>query len=593
MKRINYQSISSGNNSNMEIIRLESDSEDTPTLGKGKNIKLSCSKEKNFGKSQDLSQEIINLDENVENIKSNSQSSISTSTSHGNLVMNKINISSKVENKNPNLLSISKRTKGILDKINEKNRKAKLLGKLIKDNENNLDKNRFIGKKTRNTETNSLDQKFKEKKLKLSKKTKEVIKKLQDIRNNRFDDINNDEPKNQNIRKSSFSNLHVKYETLLQPSRELRLPISYKKLLDSFVSLERTLSRNNLSTNKHFNNFSNIKDIIQSYTHKNFSIETLKQILYVVPHFYILKYVNNTNNNGTTFSMNGKLYKNNDLMIDIPNDLNERINRNYPKNFNFLDINFFKEGNNYQPLLRKLTENELNQRKNIFINILNHIVNDFHNKFLKERKIKIKFNPLIQKTWHHDFNPDLMCTPIPQFEIPDPPESKSIFEQTINNNDIKKQLTLIKSQEKNDIVQSSKNRQSPGNKFVSQELLQRIREKEREKKIIKEINDYNYYHNLQSDKNKVIKYMLLQIKTLLMTHNKSMELNELSELILNSNVMFKDYFENKQKLREEIIKFCQKNYDFIKINKHSTLGFIVVLENNDYVIPDEYSYIKS
>ena len=50
MKRTNYQSISPGNNSNMEIIRLESDSEDTPTLGKDKNIKLSCSKEKNFGK---------------------------------------------------------------------------------------------------------------------------------------------------------------------------------------------------------------------------------------------------------------------------------------------------------------------------------------------------------------------------------------------------------------------------------------------------------------------------------------------------------------------------------------------------------------
>ena len=592
MKRTNFQSISPENNIKMEIIRLESDSEDTPTIGKDQKIKLNQSNQ-NFDESQNQNQEIINLDENVENIKSNSQSSISTSTSHGNLVMNKINISTKVENKNPNLLNISKRTKGILDKINEKNRKAKLLGKLIKENENNLDKNRFIGKKTRNTEANSLDQKFKEKKLKLSKKTKEVIKKLQDIRNNRFDDINNEELKNQNTRKSSFSNLHVKYETLLQPSRELRLPITYKKLLDSFISLERTLSRNNLSTNKHLNNFSNIKDIIQSYTHKTFSIDTLKQILYVVPHFYILKYVNNTNN-ASTFSLNGKLYKNKDLMIDIPNDLNERINKNYPKNFNFLDINFFKEGNtNYQPLLRNLTENELNQRKNIFINILNHIVNDFHNKFLKDKKIKLKFNPLTQKTWHHDFNPDIMCTPIPQFEIPDPPESKSIFEQTINNNDIKKQLTLIKSQEKNDIVQSNKNRQSPGNKFVSQELLQRIREKEREKKIIKEINDYNYYHNLQSDKNKVIKYMLLQIKTLLMTHNKSMELNELSELILNSNVMFKDYFENKQKLREEIIKFCQKNYDFIKINKHSTLGFIVVLENNDYVIPDEYSYIKS
>ena len=45
MKRINYQSISPGNNSNMEIIRLESDSEDTPTLGKDKKIKLLKRKE--------------------------------------------------------------------------------------------------------------------------------------------------------------------------------------------------------------------------------------------------------------------------------------------------------------------------------------------------------------------------------------------------------------------------------------------------------------------------------------------------------------------------------------------------------------------
>ena len=586
MKKTNNQSFLLEKNNKIEIIRLESDSEDTPTIGKDQNLKYANSEEKLFDESPNIKQETIHLDENVENSKSNSQSSISTSTSHGNLVVNRVNISTKVENKNSNMLSISKRTKGILDKINERNRIAKLLGKLTKENENIIEKNIFIGKKTRNNEINSKDQKAKEKKLKLSKKTKEVIKKLQDIRNNRFDNINNDDAKNQNIRKSSFSNLHVKYETLLQPSRELRLPVSYKKLFDSFVSLERTLNRNNLSINKNFNYFSNIKEIIQSYTHKNFSFDTLKQILYIVPHFYILKYENNTNNN-RTFSMNEKLDKNKDLMIDIPNDFNERINKNYPKNFNFLDINFFNEGNNYQPLVRKLTENELNQRKNIFTNILNQIVNDFHNKFLKERNIKIKFNPLIQKTWHHDFNPDKMCNPIPQFEIPDPPENKSIFEQTINNNDIKNQLNLIKTQEKIDIIQPNKNKQSSKNKFVSQELLQKIRTKEREKKIIKEINDYNFYHNLQNDKNKVIKYMLLQIKTLLMTHNKSMELNELSELILNSNNMFKDYFENKQKLNQEIINFCKNNKDFIKINKHSTLGLIVVLENSDYVISDE------
>ena len=573
-----------GKDNIMEIIKLESDSEDAQTVEKNRNSEI-----------QNQKQEIINLDENVENTKSNSQSSISTSASRGNLPLNKPNIQVKNESNNSSLFTISQRTKRILERINEKNKKAKLLNQFNqnKENENNIDKNVFIGRKTRSKEPNSADKKVKEKKIKLSMKTKEVIKKLKDIRNNRFDNINNDESKKPTIRKSSFSNLHIKYETLLQPSRELRLPISYKKILDSFIVLDRTLNRSKLSTNKSYNNFGNIKNLIESYTHRNFTIETLKQILYIVPHFYIMKYINVNNLNiSTLFSMNGKTDKNHDLMIDIPNDFNERINKNYPKNFNFLDINFYKDESSYQPLVGNLNEKELTQRKNIFTNILNHIVNDFHNKFLKEKKIKIKFNPLIQKTWHHDFNPDIQCTPIPQFDIPEPPECKSIFEQTINNNDIKKQLNLINDKEKNDIIQPTKGKQSPANKFVSQELLQKIRAKEREKKIINEISDYNLYHNLQTDKIKVFKYLLLQIKTLLMTHNKSMELNELSELILNSNIMFKDFFEEKQKLNQEIIKFCQRNKGFININKHSTLGLMVVLENSDFVISDNLANIK-
>ena len=573
-----------GKDNIMEIIKLESDSEDAQTVEKNRNSEI-----------QNQKQEIINLDENVENTKSNSQSSISTSASRGNLPLNKPNIQVKNESNNSSLFTISQRTKRILERINEKNKKAKLLNQFNqnKENENNIDKNVFIGRKTRSKEPNSADKKVKEKKIKLSMKTKEVIKKLKDIRNNRFDNINNDESKKPTIRKSSFSNLHIKYETLLQPSRELRLPISYKKILDSFIVLDRTLNRSKLSTNKSYNNFGNIKNLIESYTHRNFTIETLKQILYIVPHFYIMKYINVNNLNiSTLFSMNGKTDKNHDLMIDIPNDFNERINKNYPKNFNFLDINFYKDESTYQPLVGNLNEKELTQRKNIFTNILNHIVNDFHNKFLKEKKIKIKFNPLIQKTWHHDFNPDIQCTPIPQFDIPEPPECKSIFEQTINNNDIKKQLNLINDKEKNDIIQPTKGKQSPANKFVSQELLQKIRAKEREKKIINEISDYNLYHNLQTDKIKVFKYLLLQIKTLLMTHNKSMELNELSELILNSNIMFKDFFEEKQKLNQEIIKFCQNNKGFININKHSTLGLMVVLENSDFVISDNLANIK-
>ena len=235
----------------------------------------------------------------------------------------------------------------------------------------------------------------------------------------------------------------------------------------------------------------------------------------------------------------------------------------------------------------------MNERKNIFKNILNNLVNQYHEKFLKEKKIKIKFNPLNQKTWHHDFDPDAQCLPIPQFELPPPPENKSIFEETINNNDIKKQLSLINKEEKKENIKTkSKDKNTIVNKFVSAEYLQKIRDKEKEKKIIKEINEYNYYHNLQNDKNKVLKYLLLQIKTLLMTHNKSMELNELSELIINSNIIFKDYFQDKQKLNQVIINFFEKNKDFININKHSVYGLIVTLENSDYVIPEDLNDIK-
>ena len=580
MKKANTQTFLSQSNNKMEIIKLESDSEDSQTIGKYKNNEI-----------QDQKPEIINLEENVDNQKSNSQSSNSTSASRVNIPLNKPILPNKVMSQNSSMFNISQRTKKILDKINEKNKKVKMQYKFPKENQNNLDKNKFIGKKTKSLSSNNINKKGKEKKMKLSMKTKEMIKKLKDIRSNRFDDIHNNDSKKEVVRKSSFSNLHVKYETLLQPSRELRLPVSYKKLVDSFIALDRTLSRINLTTNKNYNNFSNIKNIIESYTHRNFSLETLKQILYVVPHFYILKYVNT--NNDVLFSMNGNIDKNHDLMIDIPNDFNERINRNYPKNFDFLDINFIKDENSFQPFVGKLTEKELNERKNIFVNILNHIVNDFHTKFLKEKKIKVKFNPLIQKTWYHDFNPDIHCTPIPQFEIPNPPECKSIFQQTINNNDLKKQLNLINSKEKNDIIQPNKNKQSSVNKFVSEEYLQKIRAKEREKKIITEINDYNYYRNLKNDKNKVIKNMLLQIKTLLMTHNKSMALNDLSELIINSDNMLKNYFEDKQKLSQEIVKFCQKNNGFININKHSTLGLMAILENSEYVIPDVFEENKS
>ena len=153
MKKANTQP---GQNIQMEIIRLESDSEDAQTLGKN------C-------ESQKSNQEVINLEESVENQKSNSQSSISTSASRGNLPLNKPNSSEITENKIPSMFSISQRTKKILERINEKNRKAKLLNKYTQEKENkenNLDKNRFIGKKTKSKEPNRAEKKVKEKKIK-------------------------------------------------------------------------------------------------------------------------------------------------------------------------------------------------------------------------------------------------------------------------------------------------------------------------------------------------------------------------------------------------------------------------------------------
>ena len=614
-------------------IKLESDSEDSLSVIDKESSDFNGVEDiqPDFEEKEKISKSgNINLDENKENIKSSSQSSNSTSASQSNNSSNSKNFPALAQNpkkadifskKNENkcsekgaeeidLFNLSSGTKKILDKIREKHRKAKKENKIILSNYNysfsdinsKKDSKKFIGKKTKSYDTNNNVEIKKVESIKLSERTQEAIKKLKKLRSNKFENENLEKVIKVKVKRvNSFSNLHVKYDELLQPSRELRLPIIYKKLLDSFISLEKTINRNKKENKNNLNTFNNIRNIIVSYTNKNFNINIFKQILYIVPHFYILKYVN-SNKLNSTFSLNEGIDKNYDLLIDIPNDFNERIKRNYSNDFNFLDINFYSENNNkFEPLLRYLTEKEMNQRKHIFQNILNYIVNDYHKKFLEENKIKIKFEPLTQKTWHHNFDPDKMCAPIPFFEFPAPPENKSIFVETINKNDIKAQISLIKyddnvnninennnSKKKDTIIKSSL---SSASKFVSEDYIKKIRAKEQALNIVKEINQYNYYYNHKQDRNKIIKNMLLQVKTFLMTHNKSLELNVLSDLILNSNRIFKDFFENTQNINDLIIKYCKKNEGFIKISNHSRLGLIVVLVNYDYIIPDKFNEI--
>ena len=608
-------------NNNLKIrIILDSDSDDNQIIEVDKEpYKYNVKKEnKLIGTDNDLTcrEEIINLDESKENTKSTSQSSKSTLTSQSNTWSNSKIVSARVSSlkktdkygkkkeiktsrssdETNDMFNISSGTKKLLEKIKEKHKNAKkenkilLINNFCKINENKEEK-KLIGKKIKNADE-SKEIKNKIEPIKLSEKTQEVIKNIKKYRTNKFLNENKDNNTNQNYcRKSSFSNLHVKYSELLQPSRELRLPLIYKKLYEFFMILEKTINRNKLSNKNNLNTFNNIKEIIRNYSKLNFNVNILKQILYIVPHFYILKYTNN-NKNQSTFSLSTNIDKNYDLLIDIPSDFNERMQKDYPKDFDFLSINYYSENGKFEPIMRGLTENEMKQRNQIFQNILNCIVSEYHIKFLKENNILIKFNPLKQKIWHHEFDPDKYCLPIPFFEFPSPPEYKSIFVETITKNDIKTQLSSINYEETLIKHDSNGSLQSSASKFVSEEYIKKIRAKEQASNIVREINQFNYYYNLKKDRNKMIKEMLMQIKTLLMTHKGSLGLNELSELILNSNREFKDFFVNVLNLNKIIINFTKQYSGFIKVSNHSRLGFIVVLLNNEYIIPDNFNNLE-
>ena len=83
----------------------------------------------------------------------------------------------------------------------------------------------------------------------------------------------------------------------------------------------------------HFLNFIELK-------HMNI---ILQQILYVVPHFYILKYIEKKKK--STFNINDEFNKDYDLIIDIPDDNRKQLGDKSKEMFTktFLDKNVVKE----------------------------------------------------------------------------------------------------------------------------------------------------------------------------------------------------------------------------------------------------------
>ena len=540
-----------------------------------------------------------------------SKSTQACSKKADNICANLDNIDADIKedkDKKNNIFELSEATKNIINSIHNKKKEEKLnkicnkendstLMKITEEQNNKNKKSYFIQKNANQINTQFNIQKSIEPP-KLSAKTLEIMQKLKEERKNRFDRPDNDYKKFRSD--SSFSDIKYKYEELLSKPRELRLPIKYKNIYQSFLSLEQTICLNKIREKNQLNTFDNIRNSVENVTKHSFNMKTLQQILYIVPHFYILKYMEKKDN--TTFNINDELSKDYDLLIDIPKDYDERESKNYPGDFDFLSINYYGlKSEEFCPCERTLNIKESMKRKDIFKNILNKIVNVYHDKYLKRKKINPGFDPLIEKTWYHGFDPDEECEDIPLFEIPLPPSKSSVFQETIMKNDIRNEimkdaLSMInkpnneeKASQNLNLNNNNNNITPPKNKYVSQKFLEKIRAKEKANNIIKEINNYNQYHNSKKDMSAIYKEILIQMKTKLILNKKSMELKNISESVLNSSSSIKESIIDEENMAEIICKLCEKYKEFISLKKHSSLGRVVVLENANYSIPENIS----
>ena len=521
-----------------------------------------------------------NLKQNSNIKKINNNSSINNKNIFlGNSI--NINEDEKIYNKN-NVFELSARTKNIIEKISAKKNKEKEQEKKRITNYFNLD---YF---SNNIRTNCNNNK-KKSPPKLSSKTMEIIKKINEKRKNRFDRENNHE-KTYNSR-SSFSTLHLKYDELISEKRELRLPMKYKELLNHFNNLEHILNLNRIRGNNKLNTFENIKLEIESMTHHSFNYKILKQILYVVPHFYILKYIKKSE--VRTFKLNDdEINKNYDLIIEIPSDYQKRMEKYYEKDFNFLNINYYKEEDtNFIPCKNSLSISNIEKRKEIFRNILNLMTKTYHDKYLQNNKINIKFNALEQKTWYHKFDPDIECEDIPLFDIPPPPTLSLTFENTITKNDLKKDIMnediTMNDNTKIENKTDKKTNSNVSNKYVSNNFLNKLRAKERANSVINEIHNYNVYHNSIKDMSNIYREVLIQTKTVLLTNKNTHKLKDVAEMVLNSSQLIKDSLNDTIKVMNTIKKLSNKYNQIINVINHSFLGPVVTLENKDSEIPNK------
>ena len=405
---------------------------------------------------------------------------------------------------------LSIKTKNIIINI-EKSQKEKL----INDNKKNIiNDERFSLLKSIT--------KIKEPKLNLSNKTKLIIETLK--KNKSKIEDNKEENKTYEEEVDSLLNsIEYKYKELVSKQRCLPLPVKYKIIYNLYTSVENFISLTKINQKKNFNTFTNLRNYIQNTIRLNFTLNNLKQILYVSPHFFIIKFIKCNGGKSSIFNLNDRIYKNYDLLIDIPDNFKELMYKKFPKNYNFLSLFYYTENSvGYNPKLEALDHQSLKERNNIFINLLYLIVKKYHDNFLFREKIICPFDPLSEQTWHHSFNLDKECGDIPILEFPPPKEKSPIFEtkiQKFDNMNIIMKEAIERTLKQDELLKSSTK-----NIYVSKEFLDKIKRKEEINEIKKELFEIQIYKNNQLDISIFYVELLTQIKTILLCNKNSMSL---------------------------------------------------------------------
>ena len=490
---------------------------------------------------------------------------------------------------------------------------------------NNNNKNNSENKNNNTNSNNNSNNNNNNNNNNLSSYALDIVKKVQKKKNNLKPINNNNNNNSKKINKNIFSNLKIKYESLLKENRELPLSYKFNLLFINFSHFEDTI--NNIKILKKKNNlfFSKIKSNIELTYKTQFILDTLKKILYLVPNFYIIKYkinkdeINNDNfkDNESNNNLNNK-YNFYDLYIDF--------NKKYKENIT--DYNPFSINNEFNCSDCSLDCNTMKERKKIFKYILYEIINEEHKKFLSENNIKY-FDAFKFKTWHHDFNLDNIKD-IPLYEIPEQPlyiNNMSYYENMIKENDLKsfliKNSNLLnecENKNNNNKNNNNKNNSEDNNessydidinnnnnnvndeednssyfvdindnnnniisdssgvitKYVSYEFYEKLKSKEKAIKVSNEILNYNLKNHMKKKIIENIKELILSIKTLFISlKTESENFNNFCEMLFKSNI--NEY--SIEEIKINIKKICKKFSNFLKIINHSTLGKLLVVDN--------------